>query len=534
MQNKNKSEVDNNTEQPTITAHELMKKIGHTAFQVDFMKSPEDALLFYPIRSRSESGVHTLNSTLLEMWKFMNFEKLINEVVKETGADPKQLRNPKTRTAEQEAALLQAGAIEQQKRIEIFFNSLYYQALESLTDAEGEYISPGNPDLIGIKEQAVLYFFAIHEQLQPERTGTLTDEQKEELKALFYRLDKFYLKNGDTNNDTDIQQQTLYKFIEAENKNPQEIINNIQTIQPQYHVMANNALMNTLTNYSIINAGNFDMTVINRKGKRKEITAYTIASYEQDGAGALISKNLSEYERQVSDAIISIWEESRKNGLPPEFTTDMLFRAMPGSSDKASPQQTEAITKAIEKLRKLHIYVNVTEEMRVRGLITDKETLVFDDMFLSASRVTRRIKNGGQTVIAYHLHTEPLVLSYCKMTNQLITVSPKWLEVKKVKSGKATKEAILMTQERQAITGYLIRRINVMKKDKKNKKPVQSDVILFSTLFDDIGVTPDKQKAGDIRKFCFGVLEYYKAEKLITGYERQTQSRRITGIKIIL
>lgn len=311
----------------------------------------------------------------------------------------------------------------------------------------------------------------------------------------------------------------------------------LTSINPLSHVMANNSLMNTLTSLKAINAGPFDMPVINKKGKRKEITAYTIASYDQDkdGAGELIKSKLTECERQVSDAVISIWEEARKSGLPPEFTTDMVFRAMPGSGDKPSPQQAGAITRTIEKLRNLHIYLDVTEEMRVRGLISDKEQVILDDKFLSAGRVTRKIKNGGQTVIAYHLHTEPLVLSYCKMTNQLITVSPKWLEVKKVKGGKTTKEAVLMTQERQAITGYLIRRIAIMKNDKKNKKPTQSNTILLSTLFDDIGIAaPDKQKAADIRKFCFDVLDYYKAEKIITDYEKQTKGQSITGIIIDL
>ena len=262
-----------------------------------------------------------------------------------------------------------------------------------------------------------------------------------------------------------------------------------------------------------------------------------MVSYDQEKneKGELILSKLTEYERQVSDAIITIWEESTKAGLPPEFTTDMVYRYMPGSGDRPSAQQAGAITRTIEKFRNLSIYIDITDEMRARGVIPDNENLVFDDKYISAIRVKRKIKNGGQTVTAYHLHTEPLILTYCKMTNQLITVSPKLLEVKKVKKGKLTKEAVAMTQERQAITGYLLRRIAIMKRDRKNKKSVQSNIILFSTLFDAIGVTtPDKQKAADIRKFCFDVLEYYKAEKYITGYDKQIKGRSIAGIIIEL
>ena len=147
----------------------------------------------------------------------------------------------------------------------------------------------------------------------------------------------------------------------------------IASVIPQYHVMSNDNLTNKLTSYNIINAGAFDMTVINGTSKRKEITAYTIASYDQDSAGLQIADKLTEYERQVSDAVISIWEETQKSGLPPEFTTDMVFRAMPGSSDKPSPQQAGAITKAIEKLRNLKIYLDVTDEMRTRHIISEKQ-----------------------------------------------------------------------------------------------------------------------------------------------------------------
>ena len=528
-------------ENPNITVQEVMQQIGITAFHIDFMKNPEDALLSYRLTSKENSDGEELNRRLLEKWETLNFERIIKAVVKKTGADPEQLRDPQRRTPEQERAILEEGAREQAARVDLFFKSRYYQAFCILNEIEGNYQDQheNDPAYIGTKEQAALYFFATHKDIKPDEIEPLTDKQKKELTALFYRMDKFYLndttpKSG--NEDID-GYNALIRFINSENKNPQEIIAVLQSVIPSKHIMANNSLMNKLTSSEIINAGAFDLQVSNQKGKRKEITAYTMVSYDQDKneKGELIQSKLTEYERQVSDAIITIWEESKKAGLPPEFTTDMVYRYMPGSGDRPSAQQAGAITRTIEKFRRLPIYIDITEEMRARGVISDQETLTFDDNYLSAIRVKRKIKNGGQTVTAYHLHTEPLIYTYCKMTNQLITVSPKLLEVKKVKKGKLTKEAVAMTQERQAITGYLLRRIAIMKRDRKNKKSVQSNIILFSTLFDAIGVTtPDKQKAADIRKFCFDVLEYYKAEKYITGYDKQIKGRSIAGIIIEL
>lgn len=522
---------------PDITIQEVMQQIGITAFHIDFMKNPEDALLSYRVTSKENSEGEELNRRLFEKWETLSFERLIKIVAKKTGADPEQLRDPQRRTPEQQRAILEEGAREQAARVDLFFKSRYYQALCVLDEIEGNYQDQheNNNAYIGIKEQAALYFFATHKDIMPNETEPLTDKQKKELTALFYRMDKFYL--NDTTQESGNEEidgfNALIRFINSENKNPKEIIAVLQSVIPSKHIMANNSLMNEITSKKAINAGAFDLDV----GKKRKLTAYTMVSYDQDKneKGELILSKLTEYERQVSDAIITIWEESTKAGLPPEFTTDMVYRYMPGSGDRPSAQQAGAITRTIEKFRNLSIYIDITEEMRSRGVIPDNENLVFDDKYISAIRVKRKIKNGGQTVTAYHLHTEPLILTYCKMTKQLITVSPKLLEIKKVKKGKLTKEAVAMTQERQAITGYLLRRIAIMKRDRKNKKSVQSNIILFSTLFDAIGVTtPDKQKAADIRKFCFDVLEYYKAEKYITGYDKQIKGRSIAGIIIEL
>lgn len=158
-----------------------------------------------------------------------------------------------------------------------------------------------------------------------------------------------------------------------------EILNNkkisseyplLQSILPTRHTMPNNTLINTLQKKPAINASPFDLVVANQQGSHKEITAYTMVTYDNgDAETALAVTNLTEYERQVSDAIITLWIEAQKQDLPPIFTTDMIFRALPGVGDKPSPQQRRSITKAINKMRNLHITVDATEEMRLRGII---------------------------------------------------------------------------------------------------------------------------------------------------------------------
>lgn len=333
----------------------------------------------------------------------------------------------------------------------------------------------------------------------------------------------------------------------------------LQSILPTRHTMPNNALVNALQKKPSINTGAFDLVVANQQGRRKEITAYTMVTYDVEATGTdLTVLNLTEYERQVSDAIITLWIEAQKQGLPPIFTTDMIFRAMPGGGDKPSPQQRGSITKAIDKMRNLHITVDATDEMRTRRIIGKNEICEFDDFYLSTLRVQRRIKNGGQTVTAYKINTEPVILTYARMTKQILEVSSKYIEVRKIKNGRPA-EIMSMTAGRQAMTGYMLRRIMVMKRDnaaakdalrqynnRRKKNPnlpekqltefqKQNHVILFETIFTNAGaVTTDRKQNMLNRTFCFEVMDYWKATGLISDYVKQQNGRSITGIVIDL
>lgn len=339
-----------------------------------------------------------------------------------------------------------------------------------------------------------------------------------------------------------------------------ELLPMLQAFTAGSHVMPNNPLMNNLQQKDAINAGAFDMVVSNASKTRKEITAYTMITYDPgEPSEALTATRLTEYERQVSDAIVSLWIEAEKNDLPPVFSPDMIFRAMPGGGDKPSPQQKGAIAKAIEKFRGLHIYVDATEEMKKRKVIGETGKYVFDEKYLNIRRHTYRVNRGGKIVQGYELLGQPVILTYSKLTNQLLTVPAKYIAIKKVKQGRPTTELVTMTADRQAMTGYLLRRIAVIQYDyekaKENKrkydakrrrdasleeKPLaafrkQSSVILFDTLFAETGTaTTDRKQTMLNRNFCFEVLDYWKATGYIRDYKPQQKGRSITGIEILL
>ena len=333
----------------------------------------------------------------------------------------------------------------------------------------------------------------------------------------------------------------------------------------KYHVMPDNALMNVMQHKGVINAGAFGLSVLPATGKRKEITTLTMIEYTPGETDIKVTDpKLTESERQVSDAIVSLWEEARRNKKTAAFTCDEIYAAMPGGGDKASMAKAKEIEETIEKLRRINIVLNATEELRNRGILSENESFEVDEFYLQIRRVKLTAKNSKQTVTGYVLTSEPIILRYAKMTKQLLTVDTKYLNIRKVKEGKGGKkeispELVTMSGQRSAIAGYIIRRIALMIRDKQGaydrwkkyekrrkeiqeleKKPVeafrkQSNVILFDTIFEQIDLqTDDRKQIMRYRNFCFDLLEYEQAAGMIKGYAVQTKGKKQTGIEIEL
>lgn len=357
-----------------------------------------------------------------------------------------------------------------------------------------------------------------------------TDENGQSIVSLFEIAAKAAAEKAAAAAQTEAEAAAIEKGVEN--------LPMLQALTSASHVMVNNPLMNALQQKPVINAGAFDLVVSNAAGRRPETTAYTMVTYDPGESGiTMTDPHLSEYERQVSDAVISLWIEATKRKTDAIFTPDMIFRAMPGGSDKPSPQQRGAIVRTIERLRRLHITLDATEEMQKRGKIGKGETWKIDDFYLVVRRIENvKVKGGGrQANYAYFVAMEPIILTYSNLTNQLLTVPAKYIAIEKVKRGKPSGELIAMTTDRQAMTGYLLRRIAIMKRDRKNKHPHQSTAILFDTLFTETGQQTDNREINRRnREFCFQVLDYEVAAGNIKGYKKQQKGRSIIGVEIIL
>lgn len=316
------------------------------------------------------------------------------------------------------------------------------------------------------------------------------------------------------------------------------IVETLKPIKPKNFIMPNNKLMNSLESHKkpLINVGELDLSV-SKKGDG--IDVYTMVSYEPDEMNGISIKgdNLSGYEREVSNAIISLWEQAQLDGNPkPVIYPEMIYRAMPGGGERISPGQKGAIVKAINKFQKLHIVLDATDELRKRKIIGPKATYTIDSDFLLLTHAQYRTKHGGHVVHAYRIEAEPIIYTYSKLTRQILTVPSKYLDIRKVKDGVITNEIITMNETRQTITGYLLRRIAIIKRAKQNNVSRIYPIITFDDLFLHAGINSQtsRDQKMNIREFCFDVLDYQKAIGNIKGYKTIKEGNKFTKIEILL
>ena len=469
-----------------------------------------------------------------------------------TGTDPEQFIdqyfNADTRTPAQREAVLSEIKTELDAGKLVLQRSRFVQALKTLEPLKGKYPDKGEAPAerqefdaeaeISVKEQAALIFFARHEGANPSGEADLTAADKKELKEIFRSLDRYYFEKTE-GGKLEADGQLFLDYINQQTTDADQIITalpQLKAILPTQHTMPNNKLANTLPK-DIVNTGAWDLTV-GRKG-HEDLTSYVMATLSDQDTGNIVmtGRPYTEYDRSVMDSIVSLWKYGDKSHT---FTPDMVYRTMnhKTETEKVTPQQKAAVTKSIEKMRRIHVTIDATREAQaIRATDADGNPVTsfrYDDFLLSAKHI--EVEAGGKTVSAYKLNTEPVLLTYSLMTRQLVTINAKYLDVKEVdKAGKLTPVSLANTEQRIPVRDYLLRRIAVMKNDRKNERARQSNRIKFETLFADTGTNAEKkQYAANTRNYTFQVLDFLKASSFIEGYKVVKDGRSIIGVDIIL
>ena len=522
--------------------NDLLHKISHVLLDVDLMKDVEDAISSRITDSTSEAA-RDMWHKILDRYERGHFASLVKEVADQTGADPAQIADKDTRTAEQQQALLEASARRQIARMDKFFKSDYMKVVQALGEVDSLFDEPADPDVIGVKESFILYYFTTRPDIRPSEAGQFTQADKEKLIEQYKRFEAFIVKYFDGVERANAARDgewtaALEAFIAAENPaDAQEIIEHLTSVLPEKYVVPNNKLANTMTK-GIIDIGKITLEE-SRRGAKKLVETTCILTYEGDNVHLSGRQPFTEYDRNVYNAVSSLYIYGDQSHV---VTPAMVYRAMTGLTDSEKPTagQLAAVTRSLDKMRFIRARIDCTEELKMRRITLNSKQInggEIDTYLLTADAI--KVQAGGQTVRAYRIIKTPILYEYAAAVKQVLTLPASVLDVKELNPGGSIGARLPNTESRILIKGYLIRRIEGMKGKNGLSNPVislydyQRDGETHQGLYSIAGNTdPTRTEASRIRDDAEKMLAYWAATGYIKAFEAQTERKKITGYKI--
>jgi len=371
---------------------------------------------------------------------------------------------------------------------------------EGLTDEEMEFLSSSTE--IGKAWEDIISFGI-----------KAYSAEVDDIKELYPEFQGKTLKQ--LNDDEDFQQalkehRAKYPAL-PKNSEISDVIETLHSIIPETFYITNNRLSNEITK-DFANKGNKELAVIN-SNKKGEIVTYNSLTYEGKDISITGRYEFTAYDRAIHNAVCTLYAAG--NDI---LTPAMVYRAVNGMSEneKVSPQAMEAVKNSLDKSRFMRLKVDYTDEAKARNINVDKAEI--DSNLLEARVIT--VEAGGNKVDAYKIHATPVLYQYSQRTKQIISIPLGLLD---------TKEATRNTEEIISIKEYLIRRIEIMKREK-----CMEDKILYDTIFDEIGIIIKSQKQRDrMRGYIKSLLSLWiTRDKYIKDFKEYKDGKITKGIEI--
>lgn len=438
-----------------------------------------------------------------------NDAELLREYL--TRIDKLQQREPEQLTAEQwESALLQiqkTGEIPAEYRGRIGVNNIKERKphLENdrLIIEDGEVIIKGYYDILW------------------ESWNSEISELERKYHDVIVKALRYALNTGEENLPL---LELLQSLVNKENITAEEVrqaLPQLTSILPQKHVMPNNKLANKLTSFDnsqLINAEAIDL-VVSGRGKA-EVTTRCVLSYEGDSVTLSSRQPFTEYDRNVADAVTSLYEYGDPSHI---ITPATVYRTMVHQTNRETPsaQTLGAVTRSLDKMRFVRVQIDCTDELTRRKANLNGTQITsgkIDTYLLALDKI--EVIASGKKVTAYKIIKAPVLYDYARLTNQVLTVPATLLDIPNQSN----------SEQRINIKGYLMRRIKVM----QGRTP-QSNRILFEKIFEAAGKSDaDKNEKKRIRDYTKAVLDYWKSEKFIKGYTIAKAGKSVIGVDIQL
>jgi len=284
---------------------------------------------------------------------------------------------------------------------------------------------------------------------------------------------------------------------------------------------------------------------VNVAGKDKD-PVYAIISLKYSGTDpATLSRNrMDGYDMQIMNAISSLYQYSinERPGEPVILTPQSIWACMNGGKGRARDPQLARLARSIDKWRFTYCSLDITNEITQRHLknIPDGSRLVsgrYEGNLLHADKITFKTEKNN-IIEGYRILSEPIIFEYNRVHGQIYTVPIELLD---------TSDKVNNTEDVIAFRGYLVQRIEAMRRGDLN-----NEVIRLETIYQEAGIEPPelrirgkryqdprrelRKQAKKDRDKIAGILESFKGKGYILGYEEVVKgsSHEITGYRIQL
>ena len=306
------------------------------------------------------------------------------------------------------------------------------------------------------------------------------------------------------------QNEELRKQLKKE-REKNEILH-VTTRRPTEFITPTDKVTNTAFKGQL-NSSELVAVAMEKKGSKKQIdTLVSISFDEMQGVKITGRKELTPYDREVHDAIITLYVDGENAVMTPQ----MIYQTMTGNTEaKLNPRQAEAISNSITKLMYSNVVIDASKEAESFGF----DSFKYSGNLLHAEKVTASINNTVMEAI--HIIKTPVLYDYAKRKDQIGRFDIKLLN-----------SPINKNEEVITLQGYLYRRILTIKHSTRI-----SPTIVYDTVYKAIEVKAAsdgalRKKKAKVRGQIKTILDYWKEERFISGYVENKRGQEIYSVTI--
>ena len=288
----------------------------------------------------------------------------------------------------------------------------------------------------------------------------------------------------------------------------------------------------------VVEAG-LNGVIIDVGSKNSDKKIYTNCIISFDSANTNLSKKINRYDTLVYNAIATYADYCGTDKL---ITLDNIYRIMVGDSGNATPskEHIKRIKQSIDKMRVYIVKIDCTNEVKAynkkhlayqyNGLQVSDDGKFYYDTYLLACEWVSAVTNRNE-VHALHLLKEPVMLSYAKISGQILNIPSYLLDTKHIQPN---------TERNLIIKDCLIQRIAGM----KNQNSLTQKTISLNSyskmglqkqgLYEQVTQQSEisKKDASTIREVAVKYLEYWKEIGYIKDYLLEKKGKSFSSIKI--